>query len=84
MLLCHLCAAPDKRSFNEQTLLFAFYVHREFVKTGFVPETLGRFYDLLFDNRQRGDYDDFVALRQNKSPLGRKSYRRNLSTTSTG
>ena len=38
-------------------------LHREFVKTGFVPENLGRFYDLLFDNRQRGDYDDFVTFK---------------------
>lgn len=38
-------------------------LHREFVKTGLVPAHLGQFYDLLFDNRQRGDYSDFVTFK---------------------
>jgi uncharacterized protein (UPF0332 family) len=37
-------------------------LHKEFVKTHLIPEHLGRFYDLLFDNRQRGDYSDFVSF----------------------
>jgi uncharacterized protein len=38
-------------------------LHKEFVKTGLVPRHLGEFYDLLFDNRQKGDYADFVTFK---------------------
>ena len=37
--------------------------HRECVKTGLLPEELGRFFDLLFDSRQAGDYADFVQFK---------------------
>ena len=37
--------------------------HRECVKTGHLPEELGRFFDLLFDSRQAGDYADFVEFK---------------------
>jgi uncharacterized protein (UPF0332 family) len=37
-------------------------MHREFVKTGLISEDLGRHFDLLFDNRQKGDYEDFVRF----------------------
>ncbi len=35
-------------------------LHREFVKTGLIPKDLGTHFDLLFDNRHKGDYEDFV------------------------
>jgi uncharacterized protein (UPF0332 family) len=38
-------------------------MHREFVKTGLIPKDLGTHFDLLFDNRQRGDYEDFVRFK---------------------
>jgi uncharacterized protein (UPF0332 family) len=37
-------------------------MHREFVKTGLISEDLGRYFDLLFDNRHKGDYEDFVRF----------------------
>lgn len=36
--------------------------HREFIKTGIVPHDMGRFFDLLFENRQEGDYADFIRF----------------------
>ena len=33
-------------------------VHRSMVKTGRVDESYGRFYDVIFDSRQRGDYQE--------------------------
>lgn len=38
-------------------------LHREFVKTGLIPEKLGDHFDLLFDNRLKGDYADFVRFK---------------------
>jgi len=38
-------------------------MHREFVKTGLIPKKLGTHFDLLFDNRHKGDYDDFVRFK---------------------
>lgn len=38
--------------------------HQHFVKTGQVPFAQSRFYDLLFHQRQRGDYDDFKSFSQ--------------------
>jgi uncharacterized protein (UPF0332 family) len=38
-------------------------LHREFVKTGLIPKNLGIHFDLLFDNRHKGDYDDFVTFK---------------------
>jgi len=38
-------------------------MHREFVKTGLIPKELGTHFDLLFDNRHKGDYDDFVRFK---------------------
>ncbi len=37
------------------------YFNREFVKTGKVADTLGKAYNLAFENRTKGDYADFVA-----------------------
>lgn len=37
-------------------------VHRELVKAGLLPVELGQFYDQLFEDRQRGDYLDFVSF----------------------
>jgi len=38
-------------------------MHREFVKTGLIPKNLGIHFDLLFDNRHKGDYDDFIRFK---------------------
>ncbi len=37
-------------------------MHREFVKTGLIPDELGKHFDLLFNNRMKGDYGDFVSF----------------------
>jgi uncharacterized protein (UPF0332 family) len=37
-------------------------MHREFVKTGLIPKELGKHFDLLFNNRMKGDYGDFVRF----------------------
>ena len=37
-------------------------MHREFVKTGVISKALGNHFDLLFNNRQKGDYGDFVKF----------------------
>ena len=37
-------------------------MHREFVKTGLIPDELGKHFDLLFSNRMKGDYGDFVSF----------------------
>ena len=36
--------------------------HREFIKTGIVTADMGRFFDLLFEHRQEGDYADFIRF----------------------
>jgi len=38
-------------------------MHREFVKTGLIPKDLGAHFDLLFDNRLKGDYADFIQFK---------------------
>jgi len=38
-------------------------MHREFVKTGLIPKELGDHFDLLFDNRLKGDYADFIRFK---------------------
>jgi hypothetical protein len=38
-------------------------MHREFVKAGLLPKELGDHFDLLFDNRLKGDYADFVRFK---------------------
>ena len=63
MFLCSLPLLQTKGLSTGKHSYLRSMLHREFVKTGFVPDNLGRFYDLLFDNRQRGDYDDFVAFK---------------------
>jgi len=37
-------------------------VHRSLVKTGKIDSSWGRFYDLIFNSRQRGDYQELVAF----------------------
>ena len=37
-------------------------VHRSLVKTGKIDVSLGRFYDLVFQSRQRGDYQELVEF----------------------
>jgi hypothetical protein len=34
--------------------------HSEFIKTGLVDKNIGKLYSELFDNRQEGDYADFI------------------------
>lgn len=36
--------------------------HQRFVRTGVFAKDLGRFYDRLFDNRQKADYADLVTF----------------------
>jgi uncharacterized protein (UPF0332 family) len=36
--------------------------NKEFVNKGLVEKELGRFYSEMFDNRQEGDYKDFVVF----------------------
>jgi uncharacterized protein (UPF0332 family) len=36
--------------------------HQNFIKTGLLAPELGRLYDRLFDNRQKGDYADLVRF----------------------
>jgi uncharacterized protein (UPF0332 family) len=37
-------------------------IHQRLVKPGLLPLDMGRFYDTLFDNRQKGDYADLVCF----------------------
>ncbi|MEZ4526472.1 MAG: HEPN domain-containing protein [Desulfobacterales bacterium] len=37
-------------------------IHRSLVKTGMINASQGKFYDLLFDSRQRGDYQELVEF----------------------
>jgi uncharacterized protein (UPF0332 family) len=37
-------------------------IHRSLVKTGRIDSSWGRFYDLVFNSRQRGDYQELVAF----------------------
>lgn len=37
-------------------------VHRSLVKTGKLDKSWGRFYDLIFNSRQRGDYHELVEF----------------------
>lgn len=38
-------------------------LHRELIRPGIVPLECGQFFDLLFNNRQKGDYSDLVEFR---------------------
>lgn len=38
-------------------------MHRELVKTGLIPKELGKHFDLLFNNRLKGDYADFARFK---------------------
>ena len=40
--------------------------HQNFVKSGLIETELGQFYDMLFDNRQKGDYADLVRFDPNE------------------
>jgi len=37
-------------------------VHRSLIKTGKIDSSWGRFYDLIFNSRQRGDYQELVVF----------------------
>jgi len=37
-------------------------LHRSLVKTGEIDKRWGRFYDLIFSSRQRGDYQELVSF----------------------
>lgn len=39
---------------------------KEFVVTGLVSKEQARFFSNLFDNRQTGDYDDFIMMSEEK------------------
>jgi len=36
--------------------------HFAFIKTGLIPETTGKLYDNLFNQRNESDYGDFVVF----------------------
>lgn len=38
------------------------YFNREFVKPAIIKKEFGRFYNKIFEFRQRGDYEDFVEF----------------------
>jgi len=38
-------------------------MHRELVKTEQIPKELGKHFDLLFNNRLKGDYGDFATFK---------------------
>ena len=38
-------------------------LHKEFVKTGTIPNEMGKHFDLLFSSRQEGDYADLVVFK---------------------
>lgn len=41
-------------------------LHRSYVKTNKVTPELGRFYDWVFDNRQRADYQELVVFERDQ------------------
>ena len=38
-------------------------LHKDLIRPGIVPVQYGQFFDLLFNNRQKGDYSDLVVFR---------------------
>ena len=38
------------------------FLHKEFIKTGVIEHRWGAFYTEMFNNRQEGDYEDFVSF----------------------
>ncbi len=38
--------------------------NQEFIKTGLIDKDFGKFYSNMFDNRQEGDYKDFVEFKK--------------------
>ncbi len=38
-------------------------MHREFVKTGLISKDMGDHFDMLFDNRLKSDYADFIRFK---------------------
>jgi uncharacterized protein (UPF0332 family) len=37
-------------------------LHKEFIRPGVIPVKYGQLFDLLFNNRQKGDYSDLVVF----------------------
>jgi len=50
-----------EQSFKKHTGVRAAF-HREFIKTGLLAVTWGKFYDQLFEDRQEGDYIALMAF----------------------
>ena len=70
-LFCAVAAALARQglSYRKHTAVRAAF-HRDFVRTHRVPESDGRLYDDLFNQRQQGDYDQLRGLRrQRREPL---------------
>jgi uncharacterized protein (UPF0332 family) len=38
---------------------------QHFINTGIIDKSLGKHYSVLFDKRQKGDYDDFIDFDEN-------------------
>ncbi len=41
-------------------------LHRQFVRSGLIPVEHGQLFDLLYNNRQKGDYADLVTFDANQ------------------
>ena len=37
-------------------------LHQDYVKTGHIPEEMGKHFDLLFNSRHKGDYEDLIVF----------------------
>ena len=40
--------------------------HKEFIKANIIPLETGKFYDRMFINRQKGDYEDFIEFEKSE------------------
>ena len=55
--------ALEGKEYGKHTAVRA-SLHRDFVKTGKVPRSLGKAYDELFEDRQEGDYSPCTSFNQ--------------------
>ncbi len=55
-------------------------LHRDFIRPGLIPLPYGQVFDLLFNNRQKGDYSDLVVFQAERTPKKAAGRRRQLRT----
>jgi uncharacterized protein (UPF0332 family) len=41
-------------------------IFKEFIKTGIIKEEFGKFFNTIFEFRQKGDYGDFIEFEKDK------------------